>query len=335
MILSETTAGHLFDTLVIGAGPTGLACAIEGKRRGLDVVVVEKGTVVNTVVGYPTDMTFFSTPELLSIGGHPFTTLGVRPKRAEAIHYYQGVARAEGLQLLLGCRVIAVERGDDGLFTVGTERGPIRARTVVVATGYFDTPNPLEVPGSDLPHVHYRYHEPYSYYGRDVLVIGGRNSAVEAALDLWRHGVRVTMIHRGSELGRGVKYWVRPDIENRIANGEIPMHWNTVVERIEPERVDLLTTATGERWSMPCSAVFAMIGHRPDIQLLESCGIPYDPETLIPVFNPETFETATPRLYLAGSVICGCRTWEVFIENGRAHAGVVMEEIASALLAGK
>jgi len=331
MILPGAFVGRVFDTVVVGAGPTGLACAIDGGRRGLDVLVVEKGTVVNTVVGYPADMTFFSTPELLEIGGHPFTPLGIRPKRVEAIHYYQGVVRAEALQLLLNCRVIAVEKGADGLFNVSTDRGPVRARTVVLSTGYFDTPNPLGVPGHDLPHVYYRYHEPYPFYGRDVLVIGGRNSAVEAALDLWRHGVRVTMVHRGAELGRGVKYWVRPDIENRIANREIPMHLNTVVESIHLDRVDLFSATTGERWSIPCAAVFAMIGHRPDVGLFDACGVAYDPETLIPRFNAATFETDRPGLYLAGSVICGCRTWEVFIENGRAHAAIVMEQIGASL----
>lgn len=327
-MMSNETKRH--EMIVIGGGPAGIACALEAGRRGVDAVVLEKGTVVNTIVGYPVGVTFFSTPELLSIGGYPFTTPNMRPKREEAIAYYRGVVRASGVPVDLGVRVEGVERIDEG-FQVRTDHGLYQARYVVLATGYFDQTNRLNIPGEDLPKVHHYYREPYDFFGRDVMVIGGRNSAVEAALDLWRNGARVTMIHRGAEFHRGIKYWIRPDIENRIKNGEITMLWQTEVERIEPASVLLRNTATGERMELKNDALFAMIGYRPDAALFESCGIGFDPETLVPIYDRETYETNVPGLYLAGSVACGCKTWEIFIENGRQHALVVAGEVAARL----
>lgn len=320
----------MHDLIVIGGGPAGLACAIEATRRGVDTLVLEKGTVANTIVGYPVGVTFFSTPELLSIGGYPFTTPRTRPTREEGIAYYRGVVRASGIAVEQGVRVLGV-RPDGEDFVVESDHGEYRARHVALATGYFDHTNLLGVPGEDLPKVHHYYREPYDYFGRDVLVIGGRNSAVEAALDLWRNGARVTMIHRGGELHRGVKYWIRPDIENRLKNGEIAMRWETEVERIDPASVLLRNNATGERAELPNDAVFALIGYRPDAALMRACGVAYDPETLVPSFDPATFETNVPGLYLAGSVACGCKTWEIFIENGRQHAAVVAAEVARRL----
>jgi thioredoxin reductase (NADPH) len=315
------------DIAIIGAGPTGLACALGAKERGLDHVVIDKGTIVSTIVGYPINMTFFSTPDKLELGSMPFTSPNFRPSRLEAIEYYRGVVRKGGLNLSLHNRVGSVERLD-GEFVVHTERGDLRARNVVLATGYFENTNRLGIEGEDLPKVRHYYREPFEHYDQEVLVIGGRNSAVETALDLFRHGVRVTMIHRGDALGRGVKSWIRPDIENRIANNDIAMHWRTVAAEIRPESVLLERLDDGSCLEIPNDAIYAMIGHRPDVALMEACGIEYDPETLIPVFNPETFESNVPGLFIAGSVACGCKTWEIFIENGRAHAGVVIGEIA-------
>ncbi len=319
--------GQITDVIVVGAGPAGLACALEAKARGLGHLVIDKGTLVNAIVGFPVAMTFFSTPELLELGGMPFTSPNVRPNRIETVEYYHGVARNAGLHLELHNRVNAVTR-DAGVFTVSTDRGEYRARHVVLATGYFDHVNPLGVPGEELPHVSHYYHEPYGHFGQDVLVIGGRNSAVETALDLYRHGARVTMIHRGDAFHRGLKYWVRPDIENRLARGEITMHWNTEVSAITERSAMLRSNVTGESFEIPVQAVYALTGYRPDTTLLAACGVRFHPETLIPEFDPATFETNVPDLYIAGSVACGAKTWEIFIENGRQHAAAVVAEIA-------
>lgn len=319
-----------FDLVIIGAGPTGLACALEARRLGLNHIVIDKGTLVNTIVGYPVAMTFFSTPERLELGMMPFTSPNFRPTRIEAIEYYRGVARKSGVNLSLHNAVLSVRPSGEG-FLVHSERGEYRARHVVQATGYFDTVNRLGIPGEDLPKVSHYYREPYQHLNQDVLVIGGRNSAVETALDLFRHGARVTMIHRGDRLGAGVKSWVRPDIENRIASGEIEMLWNSVAVGISPSSVIVANIIGGEQREIPNDAVYAMIGYRPDVRLLEACGVRYDPDTLIPEFDSATFETNIPNFFIAGSVACGCKTWEIFIENGRAHAGIVMGVIAGRL----
>ncbi len=318
----------MYDMLVVGAGPTGLACALEAQRLGLRHIVLDKGTLVNTIVGYPTTMTFFSTPERLELGRMPFTSPNVRPTRVEAIEYYRGVARKGELNLSLHNMVYGAERREKGGFTVRAERGEYHTRHLVVATGYFDTTNRLNVPGEDLPKVCHYYKEAFGHYDQDVLVIGGRNSAVEAALDLYRHGARVTMIHRGERFGDGLKYWVRPDIENRIASGEITMLWRTEVEDISPRSVLLRNNADATRHEIPNDIIYALIGYRPDVRLLDACGVAFDAETLIPQHDPATFETNVPDLFIAGSVACGCKTWEIFIENGREHAGIIVQEIA-------
>jgi len=321
-----------YDIVIIGAGPTGLACALHAQSHGLSHLVLDKGTLVNTIVGYPTGMTFFSTPEKLELGAMPFTSPNVRPTRVEAIEYYRGVARKGGLNLSLHDMVSDIAPGPEG-FVVHAATGSYRARYVVVATGYFDNVNALGVPGEDLPKVRHYYREPFEHYEQDVLVIGGRNSAVEAALDLYRHGARVTMVHRRDAFGGGVKFWVRPDIDNRIAAGEITMHWNSEVEAVTPSGVLLRNNLDGTRTELPNDVIYAMIGYRPDVALLAACGVEYDPETLIPAYDPATFETNVPNLFIAGSVACGCKTWEIFIENGREHARHIVAEIAGRGLA--
>ncbi|MBS1912690.1 MAG: YpdA family putative bacillithiol disulfide reductase [Bacteroidetes bacterium] len=320
----------MYDVVIVGAGPAGLACAVEAGRRGMTHLVLEKGTLVNTIVGFPTTMIFFSTPELLELGGMPFTSPNVRPDRIEAVEYYHGVARAGQVNLSLYNGVAGVERADQG-FIVRAERGGYRAHHVAIATGYFDQVNPLGIPGEELPKVSHYYREAYGHYSQDVLVIGGRNSAVETALDLWRHGARVTMVHRGDSFGRSVKYWIRPDIENRVAKGQIAMLWNTEAVEILPRAVRLRNRETGEEQTITNDFVYAMIGHRPSVALLEACGVTYAEETLVPTYDPATFETNVPGLFIAGSVACGSKTWEIFIENGRRHAAVVIAEIARRL----
>ena len=317
----------MIDIAIVGAGPAGIACAVEAARRGLSYVVLEKGTAVNSIVGFPPNMVFFSTAQNLELGTMPFTTPHMRPTREEVIEYYLGVVRSAGIELRLRTTVLGVERVDDGTLRVRTDRGDVDARHVVIATGYFDRTNRLGVPGEELAKVHHYYHEPYPYLQQDVVVIGGRNSAVETALDLWRHGARVTIVHRG-EAFRSVKYWLLPDIENRIREGSIAVRWSTTVTRIDEATVTLQDLVGGREETIANDAVFAMIGYRPDEDLFRACGIAFDEETLVPRFDPDTYETTVPGLFIAGSVACGCRTWEIFIENGKEHALHVVDEIA-------
>lgn len=322
----------ILDLAIIGAGPAGLACGLHAQSRGLTARILEKGTVVNTIVGYPTGMRFFSTSDRLELADIPFTSVDPRPSRVEAVAYYQGVARRRNLDISVGNRVSAVGSVPGGFRIEATQS--CQARNVVLATGYFDQTNRLNVPGEDLPHVHHYYREPYPFFGLDVVVVGGRNSAVETALDLYRNGARVTIIHRGTRFGDGVKYWIRPDIENRIADGSIKVLWNSRIEEIRPESVIIGSVDGSERSEIACRAVIAHIGYRPDQALFDACAIDYDPVTLVPVYDPRTFETNVPGLFLAGSVACGCQTWEIFIENSREHAVTVVEEIARRSLRG-
>ncbi|MCX8051072.1 MAG: YpdA family putative bacillithiol disulfide reductase [Chlorobi bacterium] len=316
----------MLDVAIIGAGPTGLACAIEALQNNLRAIVFDKGSICDSIRRFPVGMTFFSTPEQLELGGVPFTTPNVRPSRREALQYYRLVAQRLGIPLQLYTRVERVVRDGDR-FTVKTDRGNWHARFVIVATGYFDHTNRLGVEGEDLPHVRHYYTEPFEYSGTRVLVVGGKNSAVETALDLWRHGAQVTLVHRRPTLGESVKYWLRPDIENRIRNGEIAAHFSTVVRRIMPGAVELERLDTSQRWRHECDFVLLQIGYRPDAEFLRRCGVEVDPHTLIPRYDGATFETNVPGLYVAGSVMCGCETWNIFIENGRAHARPILADI--------
>ncbi len=322
----------MLDVAIIGAGPTGLACAIEALQAGLTCCVFDKGSITDSIRRFPVNMTFFSTPEQLELGGVPFTTPNVRPTRTEALQYYRLVAQRLAIPLQLYTPVERITR-DGGVFTVETQRGHWHARAVIIATGYFDHTNRLGVEGEDLPHVRHYYTEPFEYSGTRVLVVGGKNSAVETALDLWRHGAAVTLVHRRETLGESVKYWLKPDIENRIRSGQIAAHFSTIVRKIEPGRVLLESTRDGHHWWHDCDFVLLQIGYRPDAEFLQRCGIEVDPTTLIPRSNPETFETNVPGLYVAGSVMCGCQTWNIFIENGRSHARPIVASIRQRLQA--
>lgn len=319
----------MYDIVIIGAGPTGLACAIEAQKAGLSYIVVEKGGITDAIRRFPTNMTFFSTPELLSLDGLPFTTVNVRPTRSEALQYYRGVVGYHRLNLLLHTEAKAVQKQGD-VFLCTTSRGNYGARRVIVATGYFDATNLLNVEGETLPHVAHYYDEPYKYALSDVVIIGGRNSAVEAALELWRHGARVHLVHRTAELSKVVKYWVRPDIDNRIKNGEIAAHFDSIVSRITTDAVHIRNNITGAETALKADFVFPLIGYRPDEALLRGAGVNVA-DNLIPEFHPETFETNVSGLYVAGSVMCGCQTWSIFIENGRAHAKPIVEHIVAGL----
>jgi thioredoxin reductase (NADPH) len=316
-----------YDLVVIGAGPVGLACAIEARRRGLTSLVIDKGALVNSLVGYPAGMEFFSTPDLIEIGNHPFPTRGYKPTREEALEYYRGVAEREGLDLRLYERVIRVD-GTAGQFTVATDKGVHPARHIVVAIGFFDHPNRLGVPGEDLPKVTHYYREPYGYVRQQVAVIGARNSAAKAALDCYRHGAAVTLVVRGAALSDKIKYWLKPDLENRLSEGSIRGCFNTTVEEIR-ERTIMLATPDGPR-ELANDWVLALTGYHPDYTLLETLGIAVrDDEHRTPAFDDATFETSRPGMYIAGTVCGGYRTGRWFIENGRHHARQILEHISS------
>jgi thioredoxin reductase (NADPH) len=322
------------DLLVIGAGPTGLACAIAAKRQGLSVVLVDKGCLTNSLFHYPAHMTFFTTPELLEIGDMPFSSPNQKPTRAEALEYYRKVAQHYELNVRLYENVDRISGSDDDFNVHTTDRFgrglTHRARKLVVSTGYYDLPNTLGIPGEDLPNVRHYYNEPHPYFAQDVLVIGGKNSAAIAALDLWRHGARVTLVHRGAELHRHIKYWIKPDIENRIKNGEIAAHFNTTVSQITEDSVTLMTP--GGPKVIPNQFVFALTGYHPDFDFIQSLGVALkDSDERCPVFDPKTLESNIPGIYLAGVIIGGERTNEIFIENGRFHGDLIAADLVRKL----
>ena len=323
--------GILFDVLVIGAGPTGLSCAIEAQRVGLRVVLVDKGCVCNSLFHYPSHMTFFTTSELLEIGDIPFPSPNAKPTRNEALEYYRHVAAHYKLDVRQYQRVEQVT-GADGDFSIriadrfGREN-VLKARKLVIATGYYDLPNYMKVPGEELSKVHHYYDDPHPYFGTDVLVIGGKNSAAIAALELWRHGARVTLVHREAEIHRHVKYWIKPDIENRIKNGEIKAYMNSSVVEITPDTAVLETP--GGKIVVANDFIFAMTGYRPDFEFLESMGVRFEGKDKLPVCDPDTLESNVSGIYLAGVIVAGSRTNEIFIENGRFHG----KQIAQALVA--
>jgi thioredoxin reductase (NADPH) len=304
--------------LIVGAGPIGLACAISAKRRGLDPLVVDAGALANSIARYPVGMVFFTTPERLEIGGHPLVCAGPKATREEALKYYRGVARAEAIRLRTFTRLVTAERRDDGIHCELHGRlgsSWLVCARLVLATGYFDHPNRLGVPGEDLPQVSHYFDDPHLGYGQDVVVIGGKNSAVEAALQLFRAGARVTLVHRGVEFPQTVKYWLRPDIENRIKGGEIAARLGATVTEITPCDVAIVRAGASER--LPADRVYALIGFHPDFELLRRIGVRMDEASGKPDLNPDTLETNVPGVHLAGSLTAGRKLSEVFIENGR------------------
>jgi thioredoxin reductase (NADPH) len=327
------------DVLIVGAGPSGLATAIACRHHGLDYQILEQGALVDAIARFPTNMVFFTTPELLEVGGVPLTTPYEKPTRAEALRYYRKVTDVFQLQVALREEVLAVEpegEGEARVFAVatrsrlGVERVR-RARAVVLAMGYYGRPNLLGVPGEHLPHVSHYYSEPHPYYRQRVVIVGGKNSACEAALELYRNGAHVTMAHRGAALGESVKYWVRPDIENRIKEGTIAARFNTRVVEIRPTEVVVETG--GGRETIPADSVLLLTGYRADPAFLRGIGIEVDVETLVPRHDPMTFETNVPNVFIAGGQLAGTRTGTVFIENGRFHGERIAQVLAERLRA--
>ena len=323
----------IFDAIVIGAGPTGLACGIELKKLGLNAVLIEKGCIVNSLYHYPTNMVFFTTPELLEIGDIPMTSMGEKPTRTEALKYYRRVAEHYKLDIHQYETVLSIG-GDDGDFRVVTDDRlgnphDYRTRKIVVATGYYDIPNKLNCRGEDLAKVIHYYKEPHPYWNHDVLIVGAKNSAAISALELWWMGARVTLVHRGDGISNSVKYWIKPNIENRIANGEIKAWFRSEVAEIRPDAVDLRTP--DGLVTLKNDFVLAMVGYRPDLEFLASMGITLQPETQRPVTDPDTIESERKGIYLAGVIVAGMHTNEIFIENGRFHGKKIAGAIRSSL----
>jgi thioredoxin reductase (NADPH) len=316
----------MHDILIIGAGPSGLATAVAARAAGLSSVILEQGGVADAIRRFPVNMTWFSTPELLEIGNVPFVIPTVRPTRVDTLNYYRRVSDVHKLDIRLHDGVELINKEPEGTFAVRTRKGRrYGARAVVIATGYFDRPARLDVPGEELPHVFRYYDEPFQYAGTNVVVVGGRNSAVEAALDLYRHGARVHLVHRGPTLSPGVKYWVLPDIENRIKSGEIQASFETTVQEIREGSV--LLSRRSEHSVHQADCVFVLIGFGPDSQLLRNAGVELNPDTLAPVCDSATLETNVPGLFVAGSVVAGRETNKIFVENGRLHGEMIIKAL--------
>ncbi len=319
-----------FDVVVVGAGPTGLACGIDVKRAGLTVVNIDKGCLVNSLFNYPSNMTFFTTPELLEIGDLPFSSPNQKPTRQEALEYYRKAAEHYALDVRQYEPVQRVA-GSDGDFVVHTtdmhgRKREYHARKLILATGYYDRPNHMHVPGEDLPKVMHYYREPHPFFGLDVLIVGAKNSAAIAALELWRHGAHVTLLHRGPGISPSVKYWIKPDIENRIKAGQVKAYFDSTVREIARDHV-VLNTPDGEV-TIANDYVFALTGYHPDFEFLCSLGIKLRGDAdKKPIVDPQTLESNVPGIYLAGVIVAGMRTSEIFIENGRFHGQQIATDL--------
>jgi thioredoxin reductase (NADPH) len=319
-----------YDLICIGAGPTGLASAIEAKRAGMRPLVIDKGCLCNSIYHYPANMIFFTTPELLEIGDLPLTTQAEKPTRIEALKYYRKCAEHYELEVRLYELVLRVE-GSDGKFTVVTRTGTgsekkYSAKKIVVATGYYDLPNELGVKGENLPYVSHYYTEPFAYWHEPVVVVGGKSSAAEAALELYRNGARVTLVHRDAELGHSIKYWLRPDIMNRIKAGQVKALLETKVKEITATEV-IVVNKSGTESRLPAKRVFLLTGHHPDYDFIQSLGIRLDPDSKRPAIDPNSLESNVPGIHLAGVIIGGRFTGEIFIENGRFHGKQIIDAL--------
>ena len=313
------------DLLIIGAGPAGLAVAIAAADAGLDYEVIEKGVLVNSIFNFPPGMTFFTTPDLLEIGRLPFVTPYEKPTRHEALRYYRRVVDAYKIEIAFGEEVLAITRDEvDGrsAFIVDSRsnravRRGRHAHAVVFAIGYYDQPNMLGIAGEDLPHVRHYYGDPHAHYRQRVLIVGGKNSAAIASLELYRAGAQVTLVHRGAALSDRIKYWIRPDIDNRIREGSVTALFESRLVEIRPTSA-VVESANGERVEVPTDAVLLLTGYRPDFDLLERAGVSFGARHE-PLFNPDTMETNVPGVFVAGGLVGGLDTGAIFIENGRFH----------------
>ncbi|MBC5994997.1 YpdA family putative bacillithiol disulfide reductase [Pontibacter cellulosilyticus] len=319
---------ELLDVLIVGGGPIGLACGIEAKKANLSYTIIEKGCLVNSLFNYPLHMTFFSTADRLEIGGYPFPSIHPKPNRMEALEYYRRVADVSDLNLRLFEEVQSIKPGTDEVYLVSTSKGKYKAKHIIIATGFYDIPNLLNIPGEDLPKVKHYYYDPHFYYKQKIVVVGANNSAADVALETWRRGAEVTMVVREPEL-QSIKYWVKPDLQNRIDEGSIKAYFSSVLTEVRESEVDILTPQG--KVTLANDYVMAMTGYQPNFDFLKSIGIELSlDEKRHPTHNPETMETNMPSMYLAG-VVCGgmdTRVW--FIENSRIHAVKIVEHILQA-----
>ena len=318
----------VLDLLVVGAGPTGIAIGAEAIRRGVSVLVMDRGPLTAAIQGYPTFMEFFTTRDRLEIADIPFTIPDDKPTRRQALAYYRMVVERYRMPLALYEEVLEVRREGEGFVVVSNKR-EIRARAVAVATGYFGNPRRLGVPGEDLPWVSVRYKEAYPHYRQDVVIVGAGNTAAEAALDLWRNGARVTLVHRGPHVKPGVKYWVKPDIENRIEEGSIAARFNSLVCAFRDGGVEIQGPNGLEL--LPAQAAYVLVGYTPEVELLQRAGVRIDPESLEPAYDPATCESNVPGLYVAGTIQAGRRTDRIFIENSRDHGPLIVDHLVKRL----
>ncbi|MEO1215824.1 MAG: YpdA family putative bacillithiol disulfide reductase [Bacteroidota bacterium] len=315
----------MLDVLIVGGGPIGLACGIEAQKRKLSYLIIEKGCLVNSIYHYPTNMTFFSTSQKIEIGGVPFVSHQDKPNRREALEYYRRVYDTYELDIHTYERVLNIEQEADH-YKIESSKGSYLSKSIVIATGFFDHPNLMNVPGEELPKVKHYFDDPHPYIGHKVLVVGGANSAIDVALECWRKGAEVTLVHRGEGIGRRVKYWVKPDIENRIKEGSIKAYFESTIKEIQDDKV-LLNTAEGEK-IVENDFVLAMTGFKPDYSFLGKIGLEFSSDDLkMPVRDEGTFESNLPNVFLAGTVCGGMQTNKWFIENSIEHASTVMDEI--------
>ena len=317
----------LLDVVIIGGGPIGIACAIEAQKRNLSYVVIEKGPLVNSLYHYPTNMTFFSSSEKLEIDQIPFISKNAKPSKAEALEYYRRIATSKKLDIHLFEKVNSVKK-EENTYHIHTSKSDYTAKNVVIATGFYDIPNHMNVKGEYLPKVNHYYNDPHYYSNQDVIVVGASNSSVDAALEVYRKGGRVTMVVRGEGIGERVKYWVRPDIVNRIEEGSIKAYFNSTIKEIREHEVDI-EDENGHKKTLKNDFVLALTGYRPNFKFLEKVGIQLqDKEKKIPQYDPQTMETNLKGVYLAGVICGGLETHKWFIENSRIHAKMIMENIS-------
>lgn len=316
---------NIFDVLIIGAGPIGIACALESKKNGLSYIVVEKGALTNSLYNYPLNMTFFSTSEKLEIDEIPFISNNPKPTRNEALEYYRRVATSNNLNINLYEKIVSVEK-DENSFNVESDKNNYKAKNIIVSTGFYDIPNTLNIPGENLPKVMHYYKEAHPFVMQNVIVVGASNSSVDAALEIWRKGGDVTMVVRGPEIGERVKYWVKPDIENRIKEGSIKAYFNSEIEEITESKV-LINTPQG-KITLPNDYVVALTGYKPDFNFLQTLGVELsNDKKRLPQYNSDTMETNVEGLYLAGVICGGMETHKWFIENSRIHAKIIIQDI--------